>query len=346
MFILPIVFMAIFGLAFGGANKVEFKLGIFQSSSNAEIFDLEKIFNDVDKESDNLIIKTIKYENLQSLRDDLKTEKIDVGVDFSIPTEINSSPKFEVLVQAQDTESTINSTVVSQILTSVVLEGKNPVNISTLDSSKSDFSGFDYLAPGLIIYGLIILIPGIAQSFTEIKEKKYLFRYAVSKVSSFEIIFGSILFYLLLGVIQVVILYGTALAFGYNASGSLAVALVPALLSLLFTISLGLLIGAFFDKSDGATNTGTIVSIILGFFSGSFIYGIGSILKFNIFGNEIQFNDLLPTKWGTIAVEKVLSKNLSLVDIQKEILILSISGIVTILAGVWVYSSRQLKNEI
>jgi len=80
MFILPIVFMAIFGLAFGSTNKIDFKLGIYQPDSTKSKLDIETIFKTADDGSEDLIIKTTIYDNLETLQNDLKKEKVDVAV--------------------------------------------------------------------------------------------------------------------------------------------------------------------------------------------------------------------------------------------------------------------------
>lgn len=155
----------------------------------------------------------------------------------------------------------------------------------------------------------------------------------------------SVVYYLVLSIIQVVLLYATATIFGYKATGSVLYALAPSLLSALFVIGVGLLIGAFAKKSDAAANVGTIVSIIFGFFSGSFITGIGKVLEFTVAGKTVQFNDLLPTKWGTVAIEKILTQNLTLADIKTELLILGFSGAFLLILGVFVYQKKQLSVQ-
>jgi len=341
MFILPVVFMAIFGLAFGQESSVNFTLGVYQVDSSENV-NLETIFKEVDEKSDNLEIKVTKYESPQKLESAVKLEEVNLGA--SLATNFTEGGIFEIIMPSNQLSSQIQRNIVYEVLHQIVI-GKEIVATKILDENSKDLSGFDMLAPGLIIYGLIILIPGVANSFTQIIEKKYIYRFAFGKISSFEIIFGNVLFYLLIGIIQATLLYFTSLAFGYKVTGNIFLAIVPILLSLLFVIAVGLLIGSFFKKSEAATNTGTIISIIFGFFSGSFISGIGNILEFDLFGRTFQFNDFLPTKWGTQAVEAILTKNLGLADIQFELWILAISGIISLSVGVWVFAAKQLRYK-
>ncbi len=340
IFILPIVFMAIFGIAFGGDSNISFNLGIYQPDNSQ--FNLQEIFTEVSNQSDSLEINTKTYQSLDSLRNDVKTSAISIGL--SLPETLESGGEFEILLSQNDVSSQIYSSIVLDIIDQTVFEGR-PISRTVINPEKQDLNGFDLLAPGLIIYGLIVLIPSIAQNFSQISEKNYVFRYSFAKVSALEIILGNVLFYFLLGTIQAIILYYTALAFGYQAIGNIWLAIVPILLTLFFVIAVGLVLGGLFKKSEPATNMGSIINIILGFFSGAFISGIGNILEFELFGRTLQFNDILPTKWGTVAVEKILTDNLDLVSIQLELLILAVSGILTLILGIFVYANRQLKYQ-
>jgi ABC-type multidrug transport system permease subunit len=365
MFILPIVFMGIFAVAFGSNSaSISFKTGVYvEDSVSTYAPDYNKILEDLDKDSKPLTITTNIYTDKNKLQEDIKSGVVDTGLFvFSNPkfavlqTQLQMPPqaqnqtqqelpfKVELTFQEQNYQTQLIQSVLKDVVYSSML-GQGASIQTSFTSTQKDVSSFDLLAPGLIIYGLLILIPGIAQTFTAITEKRYIFRFANSQANSVHIITGSVIYYLLLSAIQILLLYLTAVAFGYSASGNVLYALVPGVLSALFVIGVGLLIGAFVKKTDAATNIGTIVSIILGFFSGSFISGIGSVLEFNLFGRTIQFNDLLPSKWGTVAIEKILSKNMQLSDITTELMILGISGAVLLLIGIIVYQKKQLNVQ-
>jgi ABC-type multidrug transport system permease subunit len=345
MFILPIVFMGVFAIAFGGSsNLITLKTGIYiDKELPSSLPNFADILKKVDDESDSLKISTSNYSDVNKLKDDIKSGTINTGLVISkssnpqIPFEIN------IIGKENNLEFQQNKGILNEIMYSVIYDSSSSVIKSeVLNNGTISKSPFNFLAPGLIIYGLLILIPGIAQSFAVITEKNYIFRFANSKAKSVHIILGTVIYYLIVTIVQVLILYLTAVAFGYKASGNIFAAFVPAFLTGLFVIGVGLLIGSFVKKTDAATNIGTIVSIIFGFFSGSFIYGIGSVLEFNLFGRTIQFNDLLPSKWGTTAIEKILSQNLGLQDIGFELAVLAISGIAFIGIGILVYQKRQL----
>ncbi|MEI6462454.1 MAG: ABC transporter permease [bacterium] len=347
MFILPIVFMGIFAFAFGSnTTLLNFSVGVYQPKNDIShgAPNLVEVMKKADDNSDSIKIDIKEYSSLEELTKAVNSDTINIGASLELN---NLTGKLDSsIVGKQNSTGYIQyKSVLEDILYSITLPESSQLKVlSSTDTSKKT-SVFDILVPGLMIYGLLILIPGIAQDFTEITEKNYIFRFRNSKTKSWQIISGTILFYLCLSIIQIILLFLTATVFGYVATGSILLALIPALLSSLFVIGIGLLIGSFVKKTAAATNIGTIVSIIFGFFSGSFISGIGSIARFDILGKTYEFNDLLPSKWGTVAIDKILSKNMGLADISTEMIVLGVTGVIIILVGIYVYDKKQLKVQ-
>jgi ABC-2 type transport system permease protein len=345
MFVLPIIFMGIFSMAFGsGSTLVHIKSGIYvESDVQSSAPDVSEILRKADESTTEIEIKSASYPSLSAIEADLRDNKIGIGLLVSKPQNTEIPVKVTIIGNKNNQEYQQARGVLLEILSGALLADTNPISSKVLNPDSGSTSFFNILVPGLIVYGLLILLPGIAQSFTTITEKNYLIRFQNSKAKSRHIIMGSVLYYLLISVIQILLLYYTAVLFGYSATGSIFVAFIPAMLSALFVIGVGLLIGAFVKKTESASNIGSIISVIFGFFSGSFIVGIGSILEFDVFGRTFQFNDFLPSKWGTTALDKVLSQNLGLRDIQLELLVLGISGVIILVLGMVVYQKKQLQ---
>ncbi len=347
MFILPIVFMGIFGLLLGSqVNKLDFSLGVYTNpdipKDMIENLNLVTNIEEISKESEDLEFQVKNFGSLQELEDKIKDGEITVGIKL---TEKMNQPQFEVMFNDNNLENSIKANTIKEILTNIYFQNSSPITSTVIKTSQQVKNPFDILAPGLIVYGILILMPGIAQKWTEISEKNQIFRYNNSRVSSFELVLGNFLFYLIIGLIQVVILYITAQVFGYNPTGNLLLAFIPASLTLFFVIGIGILIGTFYNKMESSNNTANILSIILGFLSGSFIVGIDSALEFKLFGKTLAFNDFIPTKWSTKAMESILTRNNGLMDIQFEIIVLRLSGILALGLSTWFYTYKRKSIE-
>lgn len=350
MFILPVAFMGIFAFAFGGSpSGFSFRAGIVEPETATE-FDIEELFNELNDQNESVEITVQTYDSVDALTEAVQNNEVLLGVvSKGVSVNEGSSPMFLPRLTVYGSETGRDFPVARSIILEALLPAwgveENLLEtelVNTADESEAT-TGFTLLVPGLIVYGLLILLPGIAQSFTEITQKGYIFRYAASQTNSVHIVLGNTIYYFIVGIVQVFLLYGTALMYGYDAQGSVILALIPALVTLVFVIGLGLLLGGFFKKTDAATNIGTIFSIILGFFSGSFIVGIGNVLEFQLLGRAFQFNDFIPTKWATQALDSILGQGKGLGDITTELIILTISAIVAIVLGIIVYQKQQLQ---
>lgn len=348
MFILPVVFMGIFGLAFGqeiGARNYDIGL-IKDDSESYSVYKeaLESVKNGSGEDEIDLF-SINEYDSEADAK--LAVEESDIAIYAVVPDGFFPGPgateTLQVFGQSSnplflETQSVLKEVTAQYLGLQTDFIEFNNISEIVYDSE----SAFDYLAPGLIIYGLLILIPGIAINFAELTEKKYNFRYFTSKATATQIIAGVSIYQLVLALVQVLILYFVAQMFGFEANGSLLNALVVAVPTAFFVTALGLIIGAFADKTDAASNAGTILSIVLGFFSGSFITGIGQLYTFDFLGRTFEFTDILPSRWATVAMEKVLRQGQSLSEISTELLVVTVSGIILYVLAIVIFRNRKL----
>ncbi|KXK27007.1 MAG: ABC-2 family transporter protein [candidate division WS6 bacterium OLB20] len=346
MFVLPVLFIGLFGLAFGGGEIEAFSIGMVRQehgSYTAFKDTLTGLQQSEDNEKPLLAIS--EYDTADAAAQAVKSGTITLYL--TVPEDFYPGGEGTLIVSGEQTNPFFSAVagIIQNVSAGYLNKDISFISTVTLESASGDNpSAFDTLVPGLIVYSMLILMPGIAQDFTEITEKQYIFRYFTSRTRSWQILAGTGMYQFTLVFIQLIISYSTALAFGFQASGNLLNALAVAIPTGIFVVAVGLLIGALTKKIDAATNIGTMLSIVLGFFSGSFIAGIGRIWEFELFDRSVQFNDLLPTKWATVAMETVLRDSGSISDITGELTFISISAVVLLLAATLLYRQRQLKR--
>jgi len=115
-------------------------------------------------------------------------------------------------------------------------------------SGTQSFSLFDYLVPGLIVFGVLLQVSIIATSLTREIQTGTLNRLKLSKMRSFDLLLGTFISWLLITMIQVLVLIIVAIALGYKWQGgisSLWLAAVIGIIAGMASISLALLIAAF-----------------------------------------------------------------------------------------------------
>lgn len=210
-------------------------------------------------------------------------------------------------------------------------------------NSAKDLNAFDLLVPGLIVYGLLILIPYNAGLFTQVSEKKQILRYYLSKAKASDIVAGFIISQTVLSLFQTALMFFTAQAFGFRTDAQLWEMLVIALPTNLFITGTGMMLGSFTKDSQSASNLGTIVSVVLGFLSGSFIVGIETIMQVGEFmGRTFSLNQIFPSTFATQAFNQILNYNRHLSDLTFELTAITVVSIIILIIGVYVYNKKHL----
>lgn len=79
-----------------------------------------------------------------------------------------------------------------------------------------NFTTFDFIAPGMIVFAILLLATTVAASLTREVETGTLARLKLSKMRGFDILFGGLIPWSLVVVVQVIILLVVAVAIGFH----------------------------------------------------------------------------------------------------------------------------------
>lgn len=331
VFILPIVFMFVFALVFNrDFGDVQLKLATVQTENT--------FYNGF-------------VEQLQEIEDN-ESEKVFTITEYSDESEAHKSIEDGdnyVFLKPEDEKITLvrdSSNVLANSAEGVIRNIGNTSDsfIQTEDIVDTEnHTAFQLQAPGLIVYGILIMIPQVSAGLALLREKNYIFRYFTSRVKSIDIILGFFMSYVVIGLIQTVILFLSAVLFGFESAGNIYQALLFALPTTFFAIGAGLLLGGIATKGEMAQNLGTILSIILGFLSGSFVAGIEN-LTFDLFGKSISVTTFIPTFYASDGMRKLLLYGQGIGDVINEMIIVSVAGIIILILGMFVFHQRQMKG--
>ena len=339
--IMPLVMIAIFGFIFkADTSTMQFNIG-YVTDNSPKYQAMVQIIKDLKNTDQRISLFIItEYSDIDLARQSLVTNKNTLIFKWDEPQGItmigdNRNPYFGA-----------SSGIITGVANDFFQIKESIIKHESINAEvQNKLTAFDLLVPGLMIYGLLILIPHTAGLMTEIRERGYLLRFYLSKATSFDIIMGYTLSQMALAVIQTILLFYAAQAFGFEPIGSIFDAGVIAILANLFIVGTGLLIGSFVNGSNNAANVGTIISVILGFMSGSFIVGIETVTRIGeIGGRMISFNQIFASTFATQALSQVMLYGKSLKDIGFELTALTISSLIILIAGIYFYNKLQLKK--
>jgi len=217
-----------------------------------------------------------------------------------------------------------------------------PVNLGTASLVQAEKrSAFFYMVPGVFAYGTIFIIMTVGQSFTVEREEGLLRRMNTTPLTSSEFMTAQVLSNMVMAVIQVVVVFATAFAIGYqpetDAIGIAMAFLIVAVFSLC-CVGLGL-ITATMAKSAGAATGLAFVFIMPMMFFGTFVSAAAS----NSISTEI--GRFMPSQYVTDALTSLFSRGASVSSpsVVLDLAVVFVCSVIVLIAGMILF--RKFGNR-
>lgn len=214
-------------------------------------------------------------------------------------------------------------------------------------SGTEAFTTFDYQAPGIIVFALLLLVVGVATTLAGEVEHGTLERLKITKMKSFDLLFGTLIPWALVAIAQVFILFLVAIAMGYHWQGgitTIALAIMIGIIGGISSISLGLLVAAFSRSEKHADNLGMLVAVPMSFIVGAF-FPLPRAVIGDFFGRTFQAYDVLPWAHTVNALRSVLTFGSELGDVVYEIAMMLVLTVILFVLGVICFSRTRLRAE-
>ncbi|MDO5836959.1 MAG: ABC transporter permease [Methanobacterium sp.] len=209
------------------------------------------------------------------------------------------------------------------------------------------FTTFDFMAPGMIVFAILLLTTTVAAALTREVEKGTLARLKLSKMTSFDLLFGGLIPWSLIAAAQVIILLMVAVLIGFNWQGGLYTLLLAILVGIIggvASISLGMIIAAFARNDRQAANLGTLISVPTSFLVGAF-FQLPQVVIANFWGQPFQIYDLLPWTHILSALRSTLTFGGGWDTIAYHVGWAVLLTIILFIIGVVLFSKNRLKAE-
>lgn len=225
---------------------------------------------------------------------------------------------------------------VLQALTQTTTKASTPITIGAptlVDAQR--ISQFAYMAPGLFGYAAVFLIMIVAQALTTEREQGILRRVSVTPTTVGDIFAGHIASNLIIGAVQVAMVFVASYAMGFRPLGGVAgvaVAFAAVLTLTVCSVGLGLITAAFARNSGAATGI-SFVFILPLMFLGTFVPAPESISR------------LVPTWYVTDALTSIFLRGAPVTSptIVNDLLSVAIASIAIVVVGMLAY--RRFGNN-
>jgi ABC-2 type transport system permease protein len=205
-----------------------------------------------------------------------------------------------------------------------------------------DFSTFDYIAPGMIVFAILLLATTVAASLSKEVETGTLARLKLSKMRGFDLLFGGLIPWSLVVVVQVVMLLVVAVAIGFHWQGginSILLSILVGVIGGIASIALGMIIAAFVQNDRQASNLGTLITVPMSFLVGAFF----PLPDVDILG--VPFNAFLPWTHTLDALRALLTFGGGWNEVAYSVGVSVFLTVILFAIGVVLFSKNRLKAE-
>jgi len=232
--------------------------------------------------------------------------------------------------------------VVQQVLQQGVLGIKSaaqasPFSLSTPTEVKvQGTTVFQMFAPGLFAFASIYMIMMVAQSYTTERESGLLSRILVTPATSVDILAGSVVSYLAIGLVQALLVFACVYALGYHPAADMAGLAVGFLVITVFALcNIGFgLITAAVAKSAGAATGISFVFLMPQLFLGTFV---GTALS----STASAAGRFLPAYYVTDALTSLWTRGAPALSqtVLTDLAFVSVSSVIILMVGIQVFKS-------
>ena len=213
-------------------------------------------------------------------------------------------------------------------------------------AGTTSFTEFDFLAPGMMVFAILLLATTVAAILTREVESGTLLRLKISKMRSFDLLFGGLIPWSLVAGAQVVILLVVAILLGLKWQGSvysIFLAIVIGIIAGIASISLAMIIASFAKNDRQAVNLGTLIVVPTAFITGSFFPLPAEYVTF--FGHTFQIYDILPWTHTLTALRSVLVYGSGWNVVSSDVIISAVLALILFVIGEFLFSKTRLGAE-
>ncbi len=338
----PLVFMLLFGFAFGESGSVKYGIGVVD---NADTDVSHTFISDALGAVD--VIYVNSYSNTDNALEDLRLGNISSyivipeGFGEQVALIWQEMPgNIALNITYDESNLSVSSNVIS-IINSVTRSYAGieiPITINTDPINiESKITQIDFIAPGIIIFGLLIMIPTAGRIMLRDKETRFLQRMMTTPTRPWEFIASYSLSMAIIAIIQVVIFILLGWWFGMDIVGNIWLAFAIFVLTGLCSIGIGMIVASLAKSENQGEPLSWLFSMPLAMISGVWfsIEFLPSYIR--------AFADFFPYSHAVEASRAVITRGVGMEAVGTDFLILVIWTVVVFIIGTFLFQ-RSMRS--
>ncbi len=366
---LPVVFMVIFGLAFGGTDDPEtFSLAVANADQGTMGATYVAGLGNLTYGDGTPLLSLTLLPDAAAARGGLEDRSFDALLflpeDFSSRASPTARPiatgplglqQGNERVPADGARITLTGdpsfmdyAAVARIVAAyteqfnAAVSGEAPVvTVAEEDVASNDLTAFDRIAPGLMVFAILNLMPAAAATLARETERGTIDRFRQSPSRALHLLGGVTLAHVVLAMVSLGFMFVAAALMGFNNQGSYVSAYLIAMGASVAVVGLGMIVAALVKTEQEAANMGALVSVPMSFLSGSF-FALPAVTLFTWQGRTIELYDAIPTTHAVDAMRQVLTYGNGLASVLFSLAAMGVLGVVAFTFGVAIYRRTRL----
>ena len=334
----PLVFMLLMGFALGGETDPEYDIGVLDQ-------DQSQVSQAFVSEALDKAFEVEPYDEPDEALDDLKAGEIRAyiiipqGFGEQVSQSWQGNQENIALDVTYDESDIMVSEQVLSIIDGVTRSFARievPVNINTSPLHlEAEITFFDFIAPGIIIFGVLIMIPTSARMMVRDKEKGFLARLMTTPIRASDFISGYSLCLIAIAIAQIIVFMVLAALFGMDIVGSAGLAFLTFLLTGLCCIGIGMIISSLSKSENQAEPFSWIIAMPLAMLSGCWF-------SLEILPSWLQsFANAFPFAHAIDASRSILTRGSGLEAVTTDFLFLVIWTAIAFAAGILLFRRKM-----
>ncbi|MBN1369016.1 MAG: ABC transporter permease [Dehalococcoidaceae bacterium] len=336
----PLLFMLLFGAALGGNSNPSYAVGVIDEDgtqvSNQFITEVLSQIPLLDIglfESEAQALDNLKQGNIRSA----------LVIPSGFGDEVTKSwqrldPDIILNITYDESDLTVSSQIISALNSAIrnYAQVQIPITINTSHINvEVDVSQIDFIAPGIIIFGLLIMVPTSARIMVRDKETGFMSRMLTTPTYPWEFISGYSASLLVIAIVQIVIFILLGVAFGMNIVGNIMLAFLIFLLTAVCSIGIGMVVASLSRSENQAEPLCWLIAMPLAVLSGVW------------FSREIMpdyikvLGDLFPYAHAVSAARVVIIRGADFSAVSGSLLFLSCWAAGAFILGIALFRRRM-----
>lgn len=270
----PLVFMILMGVAVGGETPPTYPIGVIDRDQTP----ISQAFVNEALASEESPLEVSSYDDPEKAREDLKLGDlrayliIPKGFAGQVSQNWQGAEENIVLDMTYDESDEMMAEQVISIVNAVARSFAKieiPLTINRQQIHvETEITYIDFIAPGIIIFGLLILIPTSARVIVRDKEKGFLARLLTTPTRPLDFIAGYSLSLVFVAIAQIIIFLVVSYLMGMDIVGNAGLAFLIFLLAGLCSIGFGMVVASLAKTENQAEPLCWIIAMPLAMLSG------------------------------------------------------------------------------